>query len=118
MEQWRVSLLALMLTFSAVASGCTIARIYATSGNKVALTETNPAGGEQFVIRHRLLFDYTGALDVQELLRARFGSGHEFQNVTVKIQTDVVDFLLNVVTLGIANSRSFEITGDKVRRSN
>ncbi len=96
-------------------SGCTMARIYATSGNEVSLTETNPAGGESFTIEHRIVFDYTAAMDVQELLRNRYGSGHEFQNVTVKLKIDVIDYLLNFVTLGLANSRSFEITGDKVR---
>lgn len=97
-----------------VAPGCTMARIYATSGNEVSLTETSSVGGESFTIEHRIVFDYTAAVDIQELLRKRYGSGHEFQNVTVKLKIDPVDYLLNLITIGLANSRSFEITGDKV----
>ncbi len=110
-------LAALIVVLCVSLAGCTVARIYATSGNQVSLTETNPAGGEQFTIHHRLVFDYTGAIDVQELLRERYGSGHEFQNVTVKLKSDGIDFLLNLVTFGLAQSRSVEITGDKVRRA-
>lgn len=96
-------------------AGCTVARIYATSGNDIAMTDSSPAGGESFKIEQRYMFDYTGAVDVQELLRERFGSGHKFENVSVKIKVDVPDALINLVTFGIAQSKTFEISGDKVK---
>jgi hypothetical protein len=99
----------------ALLNGCTIARIYSTSGNEVSLTDAKHAGGEAFKIEHRISFDYTGAVDVQEVLRERYGSGHRFQNVSVKLKVKPEDFLINLVTLGIAQSKTFEISGDKVR---
>jgi hypothetical protein len=95
-------------------SGCTVARIYATSGNNVALTQTVNKGGDAFIITERITFDYTGAIDVQEHLRAKYGSGHQFQNVTVKLKMEALDVLINIFTLGLAQSKTFEITGDKV----
>jgi hypothetical protein len=106
-----IPLLGLLIAFS----GCTTARIYATSGNDISMTKVSSSGGEAFKIEHRLIFDYTSAIDVQELLRERYGSGHQFENVTVKLKVEVPDFLLNLVTFGIAASRSFEISGDKIK---
>lgn len=54
-------------------------------------------------------------MDVQKLLRDRFGSGHKFENLTVKIQQDPEDVLINIVTLGIAPAKTFEISGDKIK---
>ena len=103
------------LLIAALASSCTMARIYSTSGNTVALTTIKPGRAESFTITERRIFDYTNALDVQELLRKKFGSGVMVQNVTVKVQQDPADFLLNLVTIGIAQSRTFEISGDLIR---
>lgn len=95
-------------------TGCTVARIYSTSGNSVAMTDT-AGSGESFTIEHRLVFDYTSAVDVQELLRARYGTGHQFENISVKIRQDPIDVIVNIFTLGLAQSKTFEVTGDKVR---
>jgi hypothetical protein len=98
-----------------VSSGCTIARIYSTSGNSVAMTDASKVGGEAFKIEHRRVFDYTGAVDVQELLRDRYGSGHQFENLSVKIKQEPVDIIVNIFTLGLAQSKTFEVSGDKVK---
>lgn len=95
--------------------GCTYARIYATSGNTVALTTIKQTRAQSFTVTERIMFDYTGALDVQELVRKKYGSGGVVQNVTVKVQQDPADFLLNFITLGIAQSKTFEISGDILR---
>ena len=108
------SLLAGLLALTTL-NGCTIARIYSTSGNEVALTDTDRQSGEPFKIEHRIMFDYTGAVDVQEVLRDRYGSGQKFENVTIKLKVKPEDFLINLVTFTIAQSKTFEISGDKVR---
>ena len=107
-------LLAGLFVLSAL-NGCTIARIYSTSGNDVSLTDSTSKGGDPFKIEHRLTFDYTGAIDVQEVLREHYGSGQKFENVSVKLKIKPEDFLFNLFTLNIANSKTFEISGDKVR---
>lgn len=104
----------LCLALGLPVSGCTVARIYATSGNRISLTEVDPGAGEPFRITHRIMFDYTSAIDVQEILRDRYGSGHQFQNVTLKLKSDVGDFMINLVTFGLAQSKSFEISGDRL----
>ena len=110
----RVLLVATAFVCIGLFSGCTIARIYATSGNQVSLTEVSSGPGEQFEIRHRQVFDYTGSIDIQELLRAHYGSGYAFQNITIKLTNDAFDVMLNLVTIGLANSHTYEVSGDKV----
>jgi len=97
-------------------NGCTIARLYSTSGNEVSLTDLPNQSGESFKIEHRISFDYTSAVDIQDVLRERYGSGHKFENVTVKLKVNVEDFFLNVFTFGIAQSKTFEISGDRISR--
>jgi hypothetical protein len=96
-------------------NGCTVVRIYSTSGNEVSLTDSSEKGGEPFKIEHRITFDYTSAIDLQEILREKYGSGQKFENVSVKLKVKPEDFLFNLFTFGIANSKTFEISGDKVR---
>jgi hypothetical protein len=110
----KKSLLVVLLVALAL-NGCTIVRIYSTSGNEVALTDSKGQSGEAFKLEHRISFDYTSSVDVQEVLRERYGSGQKFENVSVKVKVKPEDFLINLVTLGIAQSKTFEITGDKVR---
>jgi hypothetical protein len=110
----KKSFLAAILAITAL-NGCTIARIYSTSGNEVTLTDLDRQSGEAFKIEHRITFDYTGAVDVQEVLRERYGSGQKFENISVKLKVKPEDFLINLITLGIAQSKTFEISGDKIR---
>ena len=62
-----------------------------------------------------MAFDSTASIDVQELLRGEFGTGHEFRNISIKIKISWFDWLLNVFTLGLANSQTIEVTGDPDR---
>ncbi len=110
----NAALLAMAFVWIGLSSGCTVARIYATSGNQVAFTQQGAGGGEQFKVHKRFVFDYSGGFDIQEVLRERYGSGHEFQNVTVKLKYSGLDVLLNVLTLALANSRTVEVSGDMV----
>jgi hypothetical protein len=107
--------LLMIATVAMVSSGCTLARIYSTSGNSVSMTDASKVGGESFKLEHRLVFDYTGAVDVQEVLRSRYGSGHQFENLSVKIKQEPIDIIVNIFTLGLAQSKTFEISGDKVK---
>lgn len=109
------SLLTVVLVGGGLA-GCTFARIYATSGNTVALTALNQQRAESsFTIHKHIAFDYTGSLDIQELVRTKVGTGATVQNVTVKVKQTVGDFFLNLITLGFASSKTFEVTGDVTR---
>lgn len=105
----------LAVVFTVGLSGCTYSRIYSTSGSTVALTTLQQGAGEQFTLSKHMAFDYTGAVDVQELVRSKYGAGGTAQNVSIKIQGTVGDFFLNLITLGLANSKHYVVTGDYVR---
>lgn len=98
-----------------VSSGCTYARIYSTSGNTVALTTVKEGASESFILTKHVAFDYTGSVDVQELVRSKYGNAGTVQNVSIKVKSTFGDFMLNVITLGFASSKHFEVTGDLIR---
>jgi len=121
----------------------TVARVYATSGNDISLTRYDEAaraagpcarfkessyaveiagGGKgpasdtacvSFEIHENLAFSAAENLDIQEFLREEFGSGYKFGSVAVRIKIGFFNWLLNVLTLGIANSQTIVITGDR-----
>jgi hypothetical protein len=74
---------------------------------------SSPPPCQSFQIHERMVFDSTGSIDIQEMLREEFGTGHEFRNVSIKLKIAWFDWLLNVFTIGIANSQTVEVTGDR-----
>ncbi len=109
---------ALVLTVLA-ASGCTVAKI---SGRGVApILLNNPQTRVQLIkpvqASKHVMFDYTAAFDASEILSSVFAEtrADAIINVTFTVTTTPVDFLLNLVTLGLAASKTMEITGDAVR---
>ena len=148
MSRFRVLTIPILLLASAslLAMGCAFGtrnRIYATSGNDIALTRYDAAskaagtcakwkeadylvelagGGKapakdaacvSFEIHEDISFSDAKSIDVQEYLRQEFGSGYRFGDVSVKLEIGVWNWLLNVATLGIANSQTIVITGDR-----
>jgi hypothetical protein len=136
----------LLLIAALAATGCTmgtVARVYATSGNDIALTRYDEAakaagpcikfkessymvevagGGKgpasdttcvSFEIHENLAFSAAENLDIQEFLREEFGSGYQFGSVSVRIKIGFFNWLLNLFTLGVANSQTIVITGDR-----
>jgi hypothetical protein len=71
---------------------------------------------ESFEFHERLVFDSTGSIDLQAYFRREYGSGHDFRNVSVRLEVGFIDYILNLCTLGIANSQTVEITGDRFTR--
>lgn len=65
-----------------------------------------------FKIHERLWFDAAESINVQEYLREEFGSGHDIRNVSIEMKIDLLDYALNFVTLGIANSLTIEFSGE------
>ena len=65
-----------------------------------------------FKIHERVWFDGAESINIQEHLREEFGSGHEFRNVSLHMKVDLLDWALNIMTLGIASSLTIEIAGE------
>ncbi len=112
------TLVALFL-MAAMVSGCTIAKI-SGRGSIPMMLNTPPQRVE--VIEHfteskMILFDYTSAFDVSELLAKKLqqSDGDAITNLVVNVKSDFASFMVNVFTLGIANAKIFSVEGDLVR---
>jgi len=104
-----------LFTFNA----CTIAK-FSGRGAIPILLNNPPAKVE--VIKHIkeskvIAFDYTSSFDVSEILAKQFEAtkADAIVNVTVSLKVNVLSYLLNVVTLGLANAKVFEVEGDLVK---
>jgi hypothetical protein len=71
------------------------------------------AGCVSFEIHENVVFGEGESIDLQEYLREEFGTGYKFGSVSVKVRIGFFNWLVNVCTLGIANSRTITITGDR-----
>ena len=123
-EKIRVNqITVLCLIFVAlIASGCTVAKI---SGRGTIPLMLNQPQQKVKVIKtleakKSMAFDYTGAFDASEVLNKFYeeSEADAVINVVIILKTTVTDFLINMVTLGIANARTFVITGQAVKLSN
>ena len=95
--------------------GCTVSRLYSTSGNKISLSPLSQKAGDQVTMIKKIRFDYTKAYDLQEVLRENHGLGVSLQNTTFKLKIERDDFFLNLLTLSLANAHTIEIRGDLLK---
>lgn len=108
---------ALLISFGL--SGCTLAKI--SGRGSIPILLNNPPAKVTVVKRvensKMVNFDYTGAFDTSEVLGELLANGNAdaITNVTIIVKSTGANFLLNLVTLGIANSKTFEIAGDLVK---
>lgn len=111
-----ITSLALLASLS---TGCTLAKISGRGTTPMMLNNPNERVQlvEHFKTSKRIMFDYTGAFDVSEVLSGvmRGREGDAITNLTVTVKSDVGDFFINLFTLGIASSKTFQIEGDLVR---
>lgn len=112
-------LLAILIVGGIVMGGCTIATI---GGRRVipAMLNTPPERVE--VIKHvkvskSIYFDYTAAYDASEILAKVIEEtgADAIINVAIKLKITVVNYLINVITFGLANGRTIEIEADAVK---
>lgn len=99
--------------------GCTIAKISGRGAQPLLLN--NPPVKVEVVqnikVSKMILFDYTGAFDVSEVLsEILIGSNADaIINLNITLKTTVLDFIVNLVTLGLANARTFEVRGQAIK---
>jgi hypothetical protein len=118
MQSHRVSFVFLLMV-AAVMGGCTLAKISGKGAIPIMLNQPQVKVEviQQFKTSKMRAFDYTGAFDVSEVLAEHLiGSNADaLMNVTITVKTTALDFLVNLATLGIAQSRTFEVSGQVVR---
>ena len=110
--------LVLLIACCAVSS-CTIAKI---SGRGAVPMYLNTPQSKVESVSHLeqtkiLNFDYTGSIDASEVIGDALvkSGGDALINVVLTLKVTPTNFLINLVTLGIANSRTFMVSGDVVK---
>lgn len=108
----------LLLLIALTLGGCTGAKI---SGSGSAPIIMNQPRGDVDVIESvtetkRKTFDYTGSLDINEVIGQRLidSDADAIINTRITIKSTPADFFINLFTLGIANAYTVEITGELV----
>jgi|GEM_PF-1103236 len=109
-----VLVLALGLT-----EGCTLAKISGRGAIPIMLN--TPQQRVQLVrsveVKKMRAFDYTSSFDVSEVLGdvIAMTDADAIINIAITVKTTPLDWLVNLITLGLANSRTMYVTGDVVR---
>lgn len=103
----------------ALLSGCTLAKI--SGRGAVPLMMNNPPFEVDVIERveetERIVFDQTGAIDASEVIGDKIAESDSdaMINVTLTLKSTPADFFINMLTFGLANSRTFVIEGELVR---
>jgi len=101
-------------------NGCTYAKI--SGKGAIPLLLNNPAEKispvSHFKESKMVIFDYTGSFDVYEVIADRLEASDADMatNITISIKSDIGTFFVNLITLGLANARTFDVSGDLVKR--
>lgn len=112
-------LVGITLPLSVSLSGCTIAKI--SGRGSIPLMLNNPSQRveviEHFKESKMLVFDYTNSFDVSAILAERLqkSDADAITNLVVSVKGTVPSFLINVVTLTLANAKVFSVEGDLVK---
>lgn len=99
--------------------GCTQAKISGTG--EVPLILNQPQAKietvQKFEFSKQVIFDYTNAFDVSEVLNeVMVGAGADaIINLRITIKTNPDDFFLNMLTCGLARARHFVVSGTAVK---
>jgi hypothetical protein len=117
----RLSPLALAVLIVAAMSfeGCVLAKI--SGRGPLPLMLNNPPAKVEVIqnlsFSKMRVFDYTGAFDVSEVLSEMMvgANASAIINLNIVVKTTVLDYLLNLITLGLAQSRTFEVQGQVVK---
>ena len=110
-----VSLVLLM----AMVSGCTIAKI--SGRGSMPLMLNNPTERVEVIElldeSKMIKFDYTSAFDVSEILTEKLqqSDADAIINLVITIKSTFSSFLVNAVTLGIANAKVYSVEGELVK---
>jgi hypothetical protein len=119
-QSGTIRLVSVVLVAMAVtAGGCTIAKI--SGRGSIPLLLNQPSAKVEVVkaikVSQMRVFDYTESYDASEMLSEVFTEtqADAIINVVFTVKTTPGDFFLNILTLGIANAKTIEITGQAVK---
>lgn len=101
-------------------SSCTVAKIGGRGAVPIMLNQPSEQMNlsEHIVVKKNSTFDYTKSYDASEILSDVIAEKKPDAviNTTVKIKIGIDNFLFNLFTLGIANSRKIVIECDLMKK--
>jgi hypothetical protein len=109
----------LLVVALGLTEGCTLAKISGRGAIPIMLN--TPQQRVQLVrsveVKKMRAFDYTSSFDVSEVLGdvIAMTDADAIINIAITVRTTPLDWLVNLITLGLANSRTMYVTGDVVR---
>jgi len=110
----------LFVCIAAALSSCTIAKISGRGPVPLMLNQPNEKIGrtQHYTAQKAINFDFTNSFDVSEVLsRQRHADdADKIINIEVTIKTTAGNFFLNLITFGLANSRTVVIEYDVVKK--
>ncbi len=110
---------AALVLLIAIVSGCTIAKISGRGAMPMMLNAPPQRVKviERFDESKMITFDYTSSFDVSEIIGAKLqrSDADVITNLVVEVKGDFPSFLLNLVTLGLANAKVFSVEGELVK---
>ena len=115
----EVGTLVSLVLLMAMVSSCTMAKI--SGRGSIPLMLNNPTERVEVIERldesKMIKFDYTSAFDVSEVLAEKLqqSDADAVTNLVITIKSTFASFLLNAVTLGIANAKVYSVEGELVK---
>ncbi len=113
------SFVLIIVLVSAILSGCTVAKISGKGPIPIILNQPQVKVEvvQNLSVSRMVAFDYTNSFDVSEILsETLFGTDADaIINCTIVIKNTPTDFLVNLITLGIAAAKTVEIKGQVVK---
>ena len=109
----------MVLLLLTIVSGCTIAKI-SGRGSIPLMLNTPPQRVkviEHFNVSKMIVFDYTSSFDVSAILTEKLqqSDADAITNLVISVKSDVPSFLVNVLTIFLANAKVFSAEGDLVK---
>lgn len=116
----KMKLIVMLLVLSVCA--CTIAKVTGKGSLPILLNNPNAKVEviEHFTKSKSINFDFTNSFDVSDLISEAIAGkkADAIINLNITIKGEFNNFLLNLITLGFANSRTLEVSGDLVSAPN
>lgn len=109
----------LMVAVLGLAQGCTLAKI--SGRGAIPIMFNNPPTRVQLVrsveVKKMRAFDWTASFDVSEVLGdvIAMTDADAIINVAITVKSMPLDWIVNLLTFGLAQSRTMYIRGDVVR---
>lgn len=104
-----------MLTLHA----CTLAKISGSGSIPIMLNAPQEKYKvvEHINIDHNVRFDYTASYDLYEILGKTLAGkdADAMINTRIHLKSDVDDYIINLITCGIASARTIHIEGDLIK---